>query len=142
MARGPVDLCVPAFLDFPSGSAFLYDIFFTFPCAPAFLFHVPMLLCQRAYVWGVGVQLITRALCVYGRIRRAGSTRHRTTTPHRHACAVYACTGVPAFLYRICVSAFLKYLERGTRNQERAPISAFLFLPGLLGQLFFLCSTA
>ena len=90
MARVPVDLCVPAFLDFPSVSAFLYDLFFTFPCAPAFLFHVPMLLCQRAYVWGVGVQLITRALCVYGRIIRGGQVNSPSHHyPPHQACAVY-----------------------------------------------------
>ena len=61
--------------------AFLFAIFFAFPCALAFLFRVPMLLCQRVYVWGVGVQLITRTLCVYGRIRGARSTGHRAITP-------------------------------------------------------------
>ena len=138
MARVPVDLCVPAFLDFPSGSAFLYDIFFTFPCAPALLFHVPMLLCQRAYVWGVGVQLITRALCVYGRIGRAGSTRHRTTTPPRHACAAYEYTGVPAFLYKICVPAFLKYLESGNEKPgTRAHLCFFVFTRFAGSTLFF-----
>ena len=85
--------CVPAFLDF--SSAFLYDNFFAFPCAPAFLFRVPMLLCQQAYVWGVGEQLITCALqCVYGRIRRAGSTRHHATTSPLVNCA--RCTSILA----------------------------------------------
>ena len=83
----PLRSRVPAFLNFSFAfrvPAFLYDIFFPFLCAPAFLFCVPMLLCQRAYVWGVEVQLITRALSVHRRIRRAGSTRHR---------AVYTYTG-------------------------------------------------
>ena len=34
-----------------------------------------------------------RGVCVYGLIRRAGSTRHRATTPPRLACAVYESTG-------------------------------------------------
>ena len=96
-AHIPVELCVPACprsLIFPLWSAFphsCWDIFFAFPCALAFLFHVPMLLCHRVYVWGVGVWLITRgrALCVYGRIRWAGSTCHLTITPPRHAWVVY-----------------------------------------------------
>ena len=48
--------------------------FFVVSCALAFLFCVPMLLGQHVYVYvcGVGVQLITCALCVYGRIRQAG----------------------------------------------------------------------
>ena len=60
---------------FPSRLALLRscsNIFFAFPCALKFLFRVPMLLCQRVYVWVVGLRLITRALCVYGRIRRPG----------------------------------------------------------------------
>ena len=53
--------------------------FFRIPCAPAFLFCVPSV-CVGVVV-GVGEHLITRTLCVYGRIRWAGSTRHCATTP-------------------------------------------------------------
>ena len=63
---------VPALLDFSFAfrvPAFLYNIFFAFRCAPAFLFHVP------SVCVGVEEQLITHTLFVYGRIRRAGSTR-------------------------------------------------------------------
>ena len=55
-----MDLCVPAFL---------FDIFFAFPCAIAFLFRVPMLLYQRVYVWGVGWgcdSSHTRCVCMDG----------------------------------------------------------------------------
>ena len=95
-ARVSVDLCVPACVYssiFPWHSRVPVQHFFAFPCALTFLFRVTMLLYQRVYVWGVGVRLITRALCVHGRIRRAGSTRHLAITPPRHACAVYEYTG-------------------------------------------------
>ena len=54
-------LALPRSSIFPSRSAFLYDIVFAFPYHP--------------------MQLIACALCVYGRIRWAGSTRHCATTP-------------------------------------------------------------
>ena len=43
--------------------AFLFRHFFAFPCALAFLFRVPMLLCQRVYVGGGGATHHTRAVC-------------------------------------------------------------------------------
>ena len=57
---GPLRSHVNSFLDFCFAfriPAFLYKICFAFLCAPAFLFHVPLLLCQRAYIhmrggWG------------------------------------------------------------------------------------------
>ena len=47
----PLRSRVPAFLDFSFAfriPTFLYDIFFVLPCALAFLFRVPMLLCPLA----------------------------------------------------------------------------------------------
>ena len=71
-ARAPrFFLRVPSASIFPSRSAFLYNIFFRFPCAHAFMFCVP------SVCVGVGDQLITCAQCVHGLIRLAGSTRHR-----------------------------------------------------------------
>ena len=73
-----MDLCVPACPRssiFPLRSSFPRSctiIFFSFPCAPAFLFRVP------SVCVGVGEQLITCALC--GQIRQARSTRHCATT--------------------------------------------------------------
>ena len=90
---GPLRSHVNSFLDFCFAfriPAFLYKICFAFLCAPAFLFHVPLLLCQRAYIHMRGGWGATPALCVYGRIRRARSTCHQSTTPLRHACAVYS----------------------------------------------------
>ena len=57
---GPLRSHVNSFLDFCFAfriPAFLYKICFAFLCAPAFLFRVPLLLCQRAYIhmrggWG------------------------------------------------------------------------------------------
>ena len=75
--RAPSSVCVPACPRssiFPSHSAFLYDIIFAFPCIPPFLFRVPSM------CGGGGATHHMRALFVYGRIRRAGSTRHRATT--------------------------------------------------------------
>ena len=83
---------VPALLNFSFAfrvPTFLYNIFFAFPCAPAFLLRVP------SVCGGVGEQLITCALqCVYGRIRRAGSTRHHATTSPLVNCA--RCTSILA----------------------------------------------
>ena len=71
-ARAPrFFLLVPSASIFPSRSAFLYNIFFRFPCAHAFM------LCVPSVCLGVGDQLITCAQCVHGLIRLAGSTRHR-----------------------------------------------------------------
>ena len=70
-------------LRFPARSAFprsCTTFFLAFPCAPAYLFHVP------GVRVGVGKQLITRALFVYRRIRQAGSTPHCTTTPPPRSC--------------------------------------------------------
>ena len=81
-ARVPMNLCVPACLHssiFPSRSAFLYIIFFAFPCTLAFLFRVPRLLCQRAYVWGWGATHHTHAVCVW--TDQAG----RVNSPPRHS---------------------------------------------------------
>ena len=64
---GPLRSRVPALLDFSFAfrvPAFLYNIFFAFPCAPAFLCS-----CVNEHMV---VQLITRPLSVYGWIRRAG----------------------------------------------------------------------
>ena len=78
---GPLLSRAPRFFLRVPCPAFLCDIFFAFPCTPAFLFCVP------SVCVGVGEQLITRALFVYGRIRQAGSTRHRATTlPPPRSC--------------------------------------------------------
>ena len=78
----PVDLCVL--------TCFPVQHFLRSPVLPRFCFAF---LYTRSVCVGVGEQLITRALCVYGRIRRAGSTRHLAITPPRHTCAVYENTG-------------------------------------------------
>ena len=80
--RVPVYLCVPACPSssiFPSRSDFLYNIFFAFLCTLAFLFRVPMLLCQRVYVWAWGATHHTRAVCVW--TDQAG----RVNSPSRHS---------------------------------------------------------
>ena len=83
---------VPALLDFSFAfrvPAFLYNIFFAFRCAPAFLFHVP------SVCVGMGEQLITRALfCMDG----SGGPGQLAILPlppppPRHACTVYESTG-------------------------------------------------
>ena len=59
---GPLRSRVPALLDFSFAfrvPAFLYNIFFAFPCAPAFFSRVPSVCVQ------VREQLITCALSVY-----------------------------------------------------------------------------
>ena len=59
---GPLRSCAPALLDFSFAfrvPAFLYNIFFAFPCAPAFLFCFAFLV----YVWGWGSNS-SHALCV------------------------------------------------------------------------------
>ena len=63
---------------FPSHSALLFDIFFAFPCALAFLFRIPMLLYQSVWVRGGGANHHTRAVCV--RTDQAG----RVNSPPRH----------------------------------------------------------
>ena len=62
---GPLFSCVPVLLNF--SFAFPRSCTTFFSRSPAFLFLVP------SVCVGVGEQLITRALFVYGRIRRAGS---------------------------------------------------------------------
>ena len=77
----PLRSRVPAFLDFSFAfriPTFLYDIFFVLPCALAFLFRVPMLLCPLAYVWGWGATHHTRAECVWA--DQVG----RVNSPPRH----------------------------------------------------------
>ena len=66
----PVDLCVL--------TCFPVQHFLRSPVLPRFCFAF---LYTRSVCVGVGEQLITRALCVYGLIRRAGSTRHCATNP-------------------------------------------------------------
>ena len=68
----PLRSHVPCSSIFPSHSAFLRS-------CTTFFSRSPVL---HSECVGVGEQLITLTLCVYGWIRRAGSTRHRTTTPH------------------------------------------------------------
>ena len=69
-ARVPVDLCVL--------TCFPVQHFLRSPVLPPFCFAF---LYTRSVCVGVGEQLVTRALCVYGLIRRAGSTRHCATNP-------------------------------------------------------------
>ena len=71
---------VPALLNFSFAfciATFLYNIFLHFPVLPRSCFAF------LVYVWGWGSNS-SHALCVYGWIRRAGSTRHHTTTPSHH----------------------------------------------------------
>ena len=85
------DLCGPACLDFSivfHVPAFLFDIFFTFPCAIAILFCVPMLLCRRVYVWGVGWGGThhTRTVCVL--TDQAGQVN---SSPHHYPPSLCVC---------------------------------------------------
>ena len=99
----PVDLCIPAFLDF----SFAFPRSLIFPlhsrvpvrhsfrdplCSrlPVLRFYAPV---SKSVCVGGWVRLITRSLLVYGRIRRVGSTRHLAITPPRHTCAVKEYTG-------------------------------------------------
>ena len=82
---GPLFSCVPVLLNF--SFAFPRSCTTFFLRSPAFLFLVP------SVCVGVGEQLITRALFVYGRIRRAGSIATALLPSPRHACAVYEYTG-------------------------------------------------
>ena len=75
LARVPAHLCVPTC---PWSSIFPLHSAFPRSCT-TFFSRSPVL---HSECVGVGEQLITLTLCVYGWIRRAGSTRHRTTTPH------------------------------------------------------------
>ena len=84
------DLCVPVCphsLIFPLRSAFLYNIFFAFPCAPAFLFRIP------SVCVGVGEQLITRACVWTDQAGRVNSPLRLYPPPPRHACVLYESTG-------------------------------------------------
>ena len=85
---GPLHSRVPALLDFSFAfrvPAFLYNIFFAFPCAPAFLFRVPSVC--------VGVQLITRALCVWTYQAGRVNSPPCQSPPPRNVCAVNESTG-------------------------------------------------
>ena len=88
---GPLLSRVPAFLDFSFAfqvPAFLYNIFLRSPVLLHFCFAF-LCSCANERMCGVGVQLITHVLYVYGRIRWAGSTCHRAThNPPGHECIV------------------------------------------------------
>ena len=93
---GPLLSRLPAFLDFSFAfqvPAFLYNIFLRSPVLLHFCFAF-LCSCVNERMCGVGVQLITHVLYVYGRIRWAGSTCHRAThNPPGHECIVYKYTG-------------------------------------------------
>ena len=88
------------------GCAFLWTFAFPRACIPRFFLRVPrsftlffsrspvllrscfafLCSCVNERMCGGGVQLITLTLYVYGRIRRAGSTRHRATHNPPSSC--------------------------------------------------------
>ena len=110
---GPLRSRMPVFLDFslvfPRSCT---TFFFAFRCAPAFLFCVPM---PPSVCVGVGEQLITRALCVYGWIRRG-----RINSPPRHNPLSSLVRGV-----RVAVSRFgVKLVFR-----SQSPLPPLLSVP-------------
>ena len=100
----------PRFFLCVSRSRFPVQHFFAVPCAPALLFRVP------SVCVGVGEQLITRALCVYGLAGRVNS-------PPRQYPLSSRVRGVRVYWREAGLRSTHERRSAGTRNKERTPIS-------------------